>query len=443
MTDRALPQLRTLTDLPAMRQHFEQALKLSSGRSIAECRIIRIRYRPGRNCTVSYRLSFAATASAQAETTIVSLLACPPGNSRERLINAQAAAPINPDAIFHLPALEAVAWIFPQDRKLSGLALLADRALLSARLLPEIISTIEPGLHLADFSLEPVSYIAERACTQRVRLELSSPDSAHTQARTFYVKTLPPDEARHASSNWQKLWHSAAVQRGRLLMPQPVAYQAAACALWYCELPGHSLLDVLPQPAQFLRLMTEAGAAIAQMHQTKLTGLRAITPDETIAQISAAASLLSQVRPECGDDAQSLARLLISKLPPESQMATLHGDLHLKNLLATADGVALIDLDNLCVGDPAREIGSLTALLYHQVLTGHLSRRMAEQSAEHFIAGWQQGSNCELSNAAINWHTAAALLYERAVRSIIRLSGERLTLLDELMAMARQLAAKL
>ena len=448
VTDQALPQLRKLTDLPVMRQHFEQALKHSPRRSIAgsiaDCQIIRIRYRPGRNCTVSYRLSFAEAESDQAETMLISLLACPPGESRERLINAQAAATTMPDSILHLPAIEAVAWIFPQDRKLPGLALLTDRALLRQDLLPEIINSFEPGVSIADFSFELISYIAERACTQRIRVELAAPHSGRTEVRSFYVKTLPPAEGSHAWSNWQKLWRSEAVQRGRLLMPQPVAYQTAACALWHSELAGHSLIDELHQPDQFLRLMAEAGTVTSQLHQTRLTGLSAITPDETIAQLSAAASLLSQVRPECGDDAQSLVRLLISKLPPiELQTATLHGDLHLKNLLATTDGVALLDLDNLCAGDPAREIGSLTAMLYHHFLTGRISRQMADESAEHFIAGWQQGSKCELSKAALRWHTAAALIYERALRCIVRLSDERVTLLDDLIALARQLAATL
>ncbi|MFN7949659.1 MAG: aminoglycoside phosphotransferase family protein [Blastocatellia bacterium] len=444
VTDQALPQLRELTDLPMMRQHFEQALKLSHGRSIAECRIIRVRYRPGRNCTVSYRLSFAESESAQSDTAIISLLACLPGESRARFINAQSAATTQPDLILHLPAIEAVAWIFPQDRKLPGLARLADRALLKEHLLPEIINSPGPGLSITSFSIEPISYMAERACTLRISVELSATDSARTETRNFYVKTLTPDEGIHAWHNWQRLWHSEEVQRGRLLIPQPVAYQTAACALWHSELAGHSLIDDLHQPDSFLRLMKEAGTVIARLHQTNLTGLSAITPDETIAQLGAAAFLLSQVRPECRADVQELVRLLISKLPrPEAPTATLHGDLHLKNLLVTADGVALIDLDNLCAGDPAREIGSLTAMLYHQFLTNRISQQMAEQSAEQFVAGWQQGSKRELSESALHWHTAAALIYERAVRCIIRLSDERVTMLDDLIALARQMASKL
>jgi len=45
-------------------------------------------------------------------------------------------------------------------------------------------------------------------------------------------------------------------------------------------------------------------------------------------------------------------------LPPPSGRAVAHGDLHLRHLLITDDGApsAVIDWDDLCVGDPAIDL---------------------------------------------------------------------------------------
>jgi tRNA A-37 threonylcarbamoyl transferase component Bud32 len=442
ITDPALPQLREAANSVAMQRHFAQALKLSAAQQITDCRLLRARYRPGRNCTLSYRLFITDLTTGQFEPVTISMLICPRGESRDRFISAQRATPS--DRTLHLPALEAVAWIFPQDRKLPGLPGLVDAAGISTHLLPAIIEQSSPGMRRGEVSSEIVSYVAERACTLRLNVELCDDRSAPRETRILYVKTYPPGEVSAVWQKLQQLWRCEAVKQRLILMPQPLAYHAAACALWLSGLEGSTLAEFVSEPGVFFKLLSEAGAAIAALHQTRFADLPVTGPDEISARLSAAAALVSQIRPQ----RQAELRTLVQRLTSSASVigtqpsATLHGDLHLKNLLATADGIALIDLDSLHTGAPAQEAGSLSAAFYYQALTGHYSRQMAAQAATHFVTGWQQFTGAELPRAALHWHTAAALIYERASRSVLRLSAERLTLIDELIALAAQFAAR-
>ncbi len=58
----------------------------------------------------------------------------------------------------------------------------------------------------------------------------------------------------------------------------------------------------------------------------------------------------------------------------------VHGDLHDRNILATKDGIALIDLDGLGRGDPVQDVGNLAA---HLVLRNLQSDGGVERGREH------------------------------------------------------------
>ncbi|HWQ31561.1 MAG TPA: aminoglycoside phosphotransferase family protein [Blastocatellia bacterium] len=442
IADPTLPQLREAVNTAAMQRHFAQALKLLVNQRITDCRLLRARYRPGRNCTLSYRLQIADSTTGQSGPVTISLLICPRGESRDRFIRAQRATPS--DRILHLPALEAVAWLFPQDRKLPGLPLLADAANVNTRLLPEVIEQISPETRISEVSSEIISYVAERACTLRLRVELCDERSDRRETRILFAKTYPPDEVSAIWQKLQRLWRCEPVKQRQILMPQPLACDAEACAIWQSGLQGRTPAEFVSEPPTFFKLLTEVGATIAALHQTRLADLSVTGIDEIITRLSEAAALVSRIRPQRQAELRTLVQRLTSSASASGARppATLHGDLHLKNLLATADGVALVDLDNLHTGDPAQEAGSLSAALHYQALTGHYPRPVAEQAITHFIAGWQQFTGDELPQTALHWHTAAALIYERASRSVIRLSGERLTLIDDLIALAEQSAAR-
>jgi aminoglycoside phosphotransferase (APT) family kinase protein len=121
--------------------------------------------------------------------------------------------------------------------------------------------------------------------------------------------------------------------------------------------------------------------------------------------------------------------------------ALLHRDLHLKNFLVHGDQVALIDLDELSLGDPWHDLGSLVAALHMRSLMGGAASGIIQNAADHFCRSYAESTAWPFDPAAVNWHTAVALVVERAFRIVTRLQPGSVDLLDALLAHAEELTS--
>lgn len=438
--DEKLPQLGALLDAVRMRARFASAL--GAGR-VTDCQIIRVKYRPDRNCVVSYRLALVDETGRSIEQ-LLSALALGEGESRAQFISAQQ-QPLAPtaigDGLFHLPELEAVVWVFPNDRKLTGLPAIADRGRLKNNPVFALVAqSLGEGWSVAALSNDVVHYVAERACTVRVNLELRNARTGATVTRVLYGKTYCLDESATAWRAMEALWMSAACQQGRLLIPQPLAYQPAIKTIWQSGLSGQTLNAHEANSSAFADLLEQAGAAVATLHQTYVPGLPLLTGNELINKLTATEALLARVHPACEPTLRVLVERLIATAEPDDARprATLHGDLHLQNFFVMDERIALLDLDSLAQGDPLQDVGSFVAALHYRALLEGRSVAATEQAAQRFFAAYRAHADCEVPTAALNWHTAAALLYERAHRCVTRLKAGRLALLDDIIALAQQ-----
>jgi len=68
----------------------------------------------------------------------------------------------------------------------------------------------------------------------------------------------------------------------------------------------------------------------------------------------------------------------------------VHRDLHVKQVLVTADGeVGVLDLDTLAKGDPAVDVANFLAHLELRSLQGHYSPDRAGLAAAAFVDGYR------------------------------------------------------
>jgi hypothetical protein len=450
IADERLPQMEELLDTSRMRENFTRGLGVRGiDCYIEECRIIRIKYRPARNCVVSYRLLLTMGNSGDRFEQVVSALGLGEGESREQFALAQSGLLV-PTAIgvelFHLPELESVVWAFPNDRKLSGLPALANPELLKSRILPEVVkSSFGDEWVIVRLESDVIHYVAERACTVRVRLALKNTRTAETAERVIFGKTYCLDEGALAWQNSQCLWESDARKDGRLLIPQPLAYQPEIKTLWQAGLDGETMSECGALSPRFFELLDQAAMTVASLHRTLAPFAPTTTTGNIITKLRAAGDLLARVRPACRTTLHSLIDGLAaaSAAIGERPTATLHGDLHLKNFFATKDRVALIDLDNICRGDPLQDVGSFVAAMHYRGLLEGRSFDEVERIAGQFIDAYRAEAGWEVSDVALNWHTAAAMIYERAYRCVTRLKAGRLAILDNLIEVARHISGKL
>jgi hypothetical protein len=443
--DEQLPQLAALFDAQQMGARFVRALGNTSTLQLTDCQITRVKYRPGRNCVVSYRLRVLDPQTGRASEQRLSTLAMGSGESLPQFSEAQQQKLV-PTAlghsVLHLPELETVIWVFPNDRKLTGLPVITDADRLQRDLLPAIVAeSFGAQWQLSNLAHRVIHYVAERSCTVRVDLGLSHARTGAMMTRTLFGKTYCPGEDVRAWRAISQLWQSDFCQRGALLIPQPLAHQPASRTCWQSGLVGATLGEFEDDSAARMRWLSEAGATVATLHGAALTDLSIVTMADVVAKLEAAATVVARAHPSLQPALETLTERLISTADRAAAplTATLHADLHLQNLFVTAGRVALIDLDDLCSGDPLQDLGSFAAALHYRALLRGEETSITARHIEQFIAAYGNNVTWEVSSAALAWHTATALIAERAYRLVTRLKPGRLALLNDIIALAQRL----
>jgi thiamine kinase-like enzyme len=243
----------------------------------------------------------------------------------------------------------------------------------------------------------------------------------------------------------QHLWDSGARRGGLLLIPQPLSYQPKIKTVWQSGLEGKTLNEHERSNETFSELLSKAGSAVAALHQTQASFAPVITTPDIISKLETVKTLLSRIRPSCGESLHSSIKQLIATTNNigERPLATLHGDLHFKNFFVTDDRMALIDLDNLAQGDPLQDLGSFVAAIHYRGIFEGRPLQETDQIASRFIQSYRKHVSWDVPESALNWHIAAALIYERAYRCVTRMKGGRLTIIDDLIDLARRISGRI
>jgi Phosphotransferase enzyme family len=263
---------------------------------------------------------------------------------------------------------------------------------------------------------------------------------------TIYGKTYYNDEGAQTDRVMRQLWDSQSRRSGQLRTAQPLWYDARLKTLWQLGIPGTTLEhNAIGSPECTPLLIAEAAQAVAALHTTPLSKIGSVTVADLIIKLEVVGSMLNRYQPSC----RPILAPLLSRLTAQANMieahvtATLHGDLHLKNLFLTNGKIALIDLDNVCEGPPGWDIGSFIAGL----LTGTIAKRSSlSRIAGHlqtFLDHYHQSVAWKVDQPAVAWFTAVALVIERSHRCITRLKHNQREHLEALLSLADQISESL
>ena len=409
LTDTALPGLAAALDCEAMRGALAGALGCRAD-AIAECAIERVKYRPGRSALVLYRVAAGEA-----------------GPSRETLVYATV-----------YPAGTTLR-VFPDDRKLPGLRLLGDAGRLRGTLLPEVVrsrwgAVLEPQR----CTVSRVSYFPEHAYTARVDVGLGE-----GRDWALYAKTQFTARGARTFAALQRLWQTRASREAHLRHARPVLYQKTVSTLWQEGLSGSTLEALATQGRLDPMLALRVGEAVAALHGVAdIDALESRDTRTCVARLHEVPGVLGAVLPELAARVRNVVERLESCAPQDEAAAvTLHGDLHLNNILVDSGGVGLVDLDDLCRGPAELELGSFVAALLYRALL-HGERADADEAVAPFLEGYQAGARRPISAPHVRWHAAAALIHERAWRCLTSLKPGRLELVQELVGLAEALAGQ-
>lgn len=375
------------------------------------CRLVGLLAHPGQWIEASYEFQGRASSVPA----VLTVRYCREGKSARAFAEAVATA-ADPTAIVHVSAFEAVAWRFPEDSHLRSLSRLdgpAWRARLS-----------QPGSASAGeaerWSTTVLSYRRGARCALRV----DPPD-----ADGVVVKVHAGAADAHATLG--AVFDRASARLG---MPRPLGVDPEQGVRWETFVPGQSFIAQMRTGPVGAAVHAVAGA-LGRLHGIEVQGLpvqdapSTLTRLERVALTRVARAGLSVADRHCQLVADRLARRLPT---PPSSPATLHGDLHVGNVLFTTSGAALVDLDSLACGDPTIDLAMFASrLLLLAALRGSAATDVIQAACDMPTA--YREHHGPVDEEAFAWFMAA-LLVARQIKTCINHAAPSLAQTTEALA---------
>lgn len=436
--DESLPQLAMAFDAPAIGRLLAAELPAHGTLTLLGCRIDRIKYRPRRNCSISYVLTLRDHASGEQFEQHVGARAFGGGESanryqraRQRPSMASRAGP----SLTHLERLDLHAAWAPNDGKLDALPVLYDGCALRRRWLPEVAdaATGAPTSVLA-YRSELVQLVPEDRACARFELQLQG-----GQALICFAKLDAHSRGAVTHALMQAVQTAAEHSGGRLRTARPLLWQPQAGLHWQAGLRGEPLAQFDPHIGA--QHGAAVGMALAALHGCRVPA-EPLSADELRARLHDASGALALVQPLWAQRLRALTDRLLDTIArlDESARVTLHNDLHPNNILFDDGRPSFIDLDGVRIGPAALDLGAWLADLRYRALVYGFDDSQAIASGHALLRGY--ASSAELpSAAALACAAALHLLRTRAYRCISNLKEGRLASVPAVLGLAEAISA--
>lgn len=406
-TDTALPQRDRLLDLDEVRRRFSAQLGAAGAIQIDRCERLRVKYLPGASLRLLHRIKVGGASYTVAARSFTG------GRSKAVFERAtrQVAFCGHLLPVAHDEELDTVYWTFPNDRKITHLSVLASP--------PAALATLWDSRWSQS---RIVAYAPEKCVTAECR--------SGNNELLAYAKIYADDEPG-SYEIYNTLSKKIVAAGSTLDIARPLAYSEEHCTLLLEPVIGRRLADLAggERVSGFRRF----GAALAALHSLPVSGDLLPFTRLDLDRLQVAAQIIGRARPDSFVLAGDLARELCERRPGlTEQPVCLHGDVHPKNGILQKDRMALIDLDQAGTGPAAADLGSLLAALKYLRCVRFITQATERQLAGAFLCGYSAARRLP-EPAALRWHTAAALLAERALRAVNRIRREGLQHLNELL----------
>ncbi len=404
--DEALPARDLLLDADLAPALVARHLEVPAGPVISACHRVKAKYRIGESLRVLFRVHVGEASQ------FVAARMFPDGRAAatysEALTHAVPAGPLRPVGCDEENGI--VFWAFPNDRRIRHLASLV-------RPRPEFDSVL-PGPWTGT---RVVAYAPERAATAQC---LGPAGEVLGYAKVYAGE----DGARSQELHHRLVRGVGAV--AELELPRALGYSAVDRLLLVEALDGRPVGEL--EPARRIDGYRRLGAALARLHSAPLELTDRFRRLEA-SRLQQAGRLVGWARPELAALSESLSQLLAGRYRPGREpLVCLHGDVNSRNWLLQDDRVALIDLDQVAMGPAAADLGAALAGLKYREIIGEWSAAEVRALRQALCSGYQAFRPLPATES-LRWHTAAALLAERALRAVTRFRVDGLRHLEDLL----------
>lgn len=379
--DASIPGLAAVLDAEA----FLAALRRAApGAEVRSARITYARYKPRIDCHLTYRVDVAGS-----DLDLDVHAWGPEGSWGDRCEGPSISGPLGPGRLVLEDRVPVT--VYPNDLELPELGRLADPTV-RMRLLEELL----PGREdLWQGDLRCLRYRPER----RYVAELCGRGGARSLLKACTRKAYPRSK-RNAT-----LFES----RGALRVAKLLAGSDSRHLLAYEWRSGPCLVDICTAPEFDREAVVAVGVALGELHAQRPDGLACWTRADEVSDLLALSAEVGVLLPQLARPAARLARRLALEFAAAPAVhVPLHGDLSARHVLVGDDGVALVDLDWACCGDPADDLGNILAQAERYALRGEFAPARVEMLRGALLAGYARRTDGPLPER-IGLYTAAEL----------------------------------
>lgn len=428
--DPQFPQLPQILHEDFMRRFFQDHwLKAADPEiTVESCEVSEKRHKPGKSFQLSYRIRMVNKLTRKIDCQLVSARLYPKDQKAQKVNKAQAGLAYVDNrfsAVSFLPELNMVLWAFPHDNQLEHLPILHSKPfLLSYFSAQRELSGLAENEEVSDVDYEVMHYLPEKSCMTRYRIVIKGNSSGQSPRIVLvYGKAYRDNTGEQVHKAMQ------ALARQNPCCAEPLAYDVRHAVLWQAHVDGRPLewkADSVFGP----KLLVNLGRCVAAFHNCRIAGLPAYGIEQIIKQLQLTVETVNRHDPMLAERIAPVVRHLLTSYDEaaghEDFETPLHMDLKLGNLLADGDRVTLIDMDEICRGDPLIDIGSFIANVYLNGLRAGAGMGEIENFIIAFLDSYGQSVNWKVGRIRLAWHISAALLHEVLRRSIRQQDTERM-----------------
>ena len=362
------PQLKTACDparmLAIMRRHLRP---VREGFQIEACLPVRFRFRnSGSRCILQYALRVAEVNGSGSSLWVTVVIHAQPGDAEKAWTEQQAADSLRTKSIpllkweplTYIPELQMLIQVFPHDRLVPNLPIVLSGPW--PELEEKLLGSFGPGKWLLEQKMvEPLRYLYGDSAVVRYTLTARNTLTSEKETKRFYAKVY---RTRHGEEIFGLLQgaRKQASLAGSFSVVESVTYCAEQRCMVLREAEGLSLQDLLAGAGDPLSAALKVARALAAFHQSGVPATRHRSAEDQIDFLNRAAMLLCWGCPGSSELIHGLVREVGAGLR-DGPAVPIHWDLKSDHVFLDGDRVMFVDLDTVCLGDPARDPAHLAA----------------------------------------------------------------------------------
>jgi hypothetical protein len=360
------------------------------------CDLLGIRLKPGVECAGHLDLTFRVRATGEevSQTVLVYLTDLAPRPALDRgAVAAYGALDLPIRAIeTELPEITAVLVPAVLDPGLPHLAEAVDRESMKRHLMPSIPQIFPSGdARLTGVRWRLISHTPGARATIRYRLWVG--DSRKDTLRQVSVigKLNAHRDLSLIMADNHALWQCAA---DRFQQARPLG-TVESLGLSLQEMIEGERLNAYAEAREFPKMLEDVGEALAAFHRAPLPLERTRDAQREITSFTKRSQLLCAITNNPARIERLVGRLSEAVALHCRVAGPVHGDFHHANVMVNDAGVALIDFDEMGLGDPALDAGRFVVSLSVPSLRYFGDLRLLELGRVHFLTQYLERTGIE------------------------------------------------